>query len=413
MLVSPAAREHCGMETPPPRALMEQIEQLDGFAPLASRLPVRPPVHLVGGAVRDLFLGREPRELDLVVEGDAAGLARELGGEHTLHLRFGTATVRLGAHDIDLATARRERYAQPGALPEVEPAELTDDLARRDFTVNAMAVTLNGDRAGELAAVPRAVEDLEAGRLRVLHDESFRDDPTRLLRMARYAARLGFRPEAHTAVLAEQARDAGALATVSDERIAAELRLLATEPDPVAAFGTLRALELDQAIQPGFGLGDPVLAERALGLLGADGRPELLLLGLAAGAAADPGRIWRGLSARESAVAAAVSRAGGLAADLTRAGPASEIVEAVGDSPPEAVAAAGALGPEAAARRWLRELRQVRSEITGGDLLAAGVPPGPAIGIGLRAARAARLDGRVRDREEELAEALRAAKGHR
>ena len=401
------------MDIPPPAALIGQIRELDAFAELAPRLPADPPVHLVGGAVRDLLLGRDPRELDLVVEGDAAGVAHALGGEYTLHPRFGTATVLLGGHAIDLASARRERYAQPGALPDVEPADLAGDLARRDFTINAMAVTLNGDRAGALTAVPPAVSDLQGRRLRVLHDESFRDDPTRLLRMVRYAARLGFGPEPHTEVLAEEARDAGALATVSDQRIAAELRLLAREPDPVAAFGMLRARGLDQAIQPGFGLGDPALAERALRLLGPEGQAELLVLGLVAASVAEPARVWLGLSAREAAVADAVSGARGLADRLARAGRASEIAEAVGGSPVEAVAAAGALGPEAAARRWLEELRHVRSEITGRDLLAAGVPGGPAIGIGLRAARAARLDGQAQDREAELAEALRAANGPR
>src|SRR6185312_1319371 len=155
-------------------------------------------VHLVGGAVRDLLLGRRPREVDLVVEADLDETAGRLGGDVTAHDRFGTARVLFGDCEIDLARARREHYLRPGALPEVEPASLEEDLRRCDVTVNAMAIGLDG----ALRAVPGAVEDLEAGVLRVLHDRSFADDPTRLWRVARYAARLGFTVDPRTRALA-------------------------------------------------------------------------------------------------------------------------------------------------------------------------------------------------------------------
>src|SRR3954468_16344314 len=171
--------------------------------PALDALAGEPGVYVVGGAVRDALLGRVPHELDLLVEGDATAVARRaaerLGGGATIHARFGTATVRAAGHAFDLVSARTERYPRPGALPEVElGATAEQDLARRDLTVNAIAVRLAD---GELVAWPGAPEDLDAGRLRVLHDASFRDDPTRLVRAARYAARLGFAVEPHTDAL--------------------------------------------------------------------------------------------------------------------------------------------------------------------------------------------------------------------
>ena len=172
-------------------------------------------------------------DLDLVVEGDAAAFASSLGGELKVHDRFGTSTVTLDGFSYDIARARRETYAHPGALPDVAPAPLAEDLERRDFTVNTLALALAGDRAGELTSVPTALEDLDARRLRVLHDHSFIDDPTRLFRLVRYATRLGFEIEPHTRALADRAIAGGALRTVSGPRVGAELRLLAREPNPV------------------------------------------------------------------------------------------------------------------------------------------------------------------------------------
>src|SRR3954463_3900940 len=183
-------------------------------------------VYVGGGAVRDGWLGRTPHELDFVVEGDAVAVARRaaerLGGRVTVHERFGTATGQASDATFDLAGARRERYERPGALPDVElGASLPEDLARRDFTVNAIALHLAD---GALTFHPDARADLDARRLRVLHDSSFRDDPTRLLRMARYAARLGFDVEPHTDALAAAAIAGGALDTVTGSRLGAELR---------------------------------------------------------------------------------------------------------------------------------------------------------------------------------------------
>ncbi len=171
------------------------------------------PVYLVGGAVRDLLLGRGRADIDLVVEGDAAALATRLGGEVVEHERFATAKADLDGHEVDIATARAESYPHPGALPEVQPtAGIADDLARRDFTINAMAIPLRRDP--ELIDPHRGREDLEAGLLRVLHGGSFEDDPTRALRAARYAARFDFELEPETAALLGRAD----LSTVSVDR---------------------------------------------------------------------------------------------------------------------------------------------------------------------------------------------------
>ena len=236
--------------------LVERLRELPGAGELFDAVAGVPGVWAVGGAVRDTLLGRDPRDLDLVVEGDAAAVARLLEDTPLVHDRFGTATVNA---TINVAAARRERYERPGALPEVElGAPIAEDLARRDFTVNAIAVRLAD---GKLEAFPGGLEDLSARRLRVLHDRSFLDDPTRLLRLIRYAARLRFQIEQETRAAAFAAVEGGALATVTPARLGAELRLLAGEPMPGAACG-LEAFGLGAELLPGFAV-DPDVIERA------------------------------------------------------------------------------------------------------------------------------------------------------
>lgn len=196
-----------------------------------------PHVYLVGGAVRDELLGRTPKEYDFVVEGDAIAVARRaaerLGGELTVHERFGTATIRTGSGSFDLTSARTETYAHPGALPTVTlGASIEQDLARRDFTINAIARTLDGRQI----AFPGAYDDLRGGVLRVLHDRSFVDDPTRMLRLVRYAERLGFVAQPSTAALF----DLDLLKTVSQDRVNREIRLLLAEaPHLLGEYGAL------------------------------------------------------------------------------------------------------------------------------------------------------------------------------
>ena len=352
-------------------------------------------VHLVGGAVRDLLLQRPWRELDVVVEGDVDAAAARLGGEVSAHERFGTARVTVGECAFDLVRARAESYAQPGALPDVRPGTLDDDLYRRDVTVNAIALRLDGT----LAAVEGAQDDLRAGLLRVLHDASFVDDPTRVWRVARYAARLGFDVDAHTRALAGAADPR----TVSGARHGAELRLALNEPDPLAALQAVAELNpgyLPEGFDP-----YPRALPAALDLLPADGRRDLLTLAAcAAGMDTRALLAWlddMGFVAAERDRVAAASRYS-TGEPLRAARTNAEIARAARGAPVEAVALAGGEN----ARRWLADLRDVGLEINGDDLLAAGVPQGPEIGARLQRALDRKLDGEIAGREQELATAL-------
>ena len=339
------------------------------------------PVYLVGGAVRDLLLGRGSADIDVVVEGDAAVLAERLGAEVTSHERFGTAKVMLNGHEVDIASARAESYPHPGALPVVEPsAELAADLRRRDFTINAMAIPLLGD--------PRLIDpyggeaDLASRQLRVLHDDSFIDDPTRAIRAARYAARFGFAIEEHTGDLLSKAD----LNTVSADRREAELLRLAGEE---------RAAE-------GFAL----LAEWGLIELRPEGRE--LTVRTAELLAGDP---WRGLMARDRAMlAAAIGPPRGEEA-LAQARPErpSQAVGLAARYDSIELVLARALGAEWL-DRYLGEWREVGLEIDGADLIGAGLSQGPALGRGLEEALRRKLDGEISGRDQELAVALDVAR---
>jgi tRNA nucleotidyltransferase (CCA-adding enzyme) len=358
-------------------------------SPAVTALEGEDDVYVVGGAVRDLLLGREPHELDFVVEGDALEVAGRVGGRVISHERFGTATVELDGVTFDLAGARRERYERPGALPEVElGATLREDLERRDFTVNAIALHL---KDGELTWLPGAREDLEARRLRVLHDRSFLDDPTRLLRLARYAARLGFEPEERTDRLAAEA--VSGLDTVTGSRLGAELRLLLREPQPAALLQLTRH-GLGRAL-----LGEAFAPDEAT-IAAAD---ELAPGGLAALAAALTGPVDLDRLAFPAHERDAVNRAA--AAEPLTEGDDLGLWRRFRREPPEAAAVAGARGDAEAARRWLEDVRHRRLAIDGHDIVAAGLE-GPAVGAALDRAMEAMLEGRAETREEQLAAAL-------
>jgi tRNA nucleotidyltransferase (CCA-adding enzyme) len=425
----PPARDHGPVPVTDPRELADRLRALPGAAEALAAIDAgAEEVYLVGGAVRDLALGGAPVDLDLVVVGDARPLADRLAAgtpERRVRAygRFGTATVR-GARGgrYDLASARAETYPRPGALPRVRPAGIHEDLARRDFTVGALALGLSGPDAGHLLAVPHALEDLQARRLRVLHDRSFSDDPTRLLRLARYAGRLGFAPERDTDRLARRALAGGAIETVSGARIGAELWLLAEETEAAAGFAMLRTLGVDAAIAPGFGLGDPGVLRRARAAVpwrGSPPHPARVALAAAllnvAEAERRPLLDRLGIDSRSRReVLRAAAGAPELARRVPSDGPPSRLLAALPVDEPATVAlAAGLSSPQVAAAlgRWLSEYAQVRLEIDGDDLVAGGIRPGPAIARGLRAALGARLDGIATSREDQLSVALRAARG--
>ncbi len=235
--------------------LRERVRRLLGMERLLPALEGLPPTYLVGGSVRDLLLERAPdSHLDLAVEGDARSVARALAdrltGEGREFERFGTAVVEVDGFEYDLASTRRETYDAPGALPRVEAAGLSEDLARRDFAVNAMAIGLKGDDLGHLYDPHGGLSDLDSGLLRVLHEQSFSDDPTRLLRGVRFEARLDFGLEHDTEVRAREAVGSGALATVSADRVGRELMKVLQEEAAPTAVRRLGELEIDRALHP-------------------------------------------------------------------------------------------------------------------------------------------------------------------
>jgi tRNA nucleotidyltransferase (CCA-adding enzyme) len=339
------------------------------------------PLYLVGGAVRDLLLGRGRTDIDLVVVGDAAALASRLGAEVVAHERFGTAKVELDGHQVDIATARSERYPRPGALPVVEPAaRIEDDLGRRDFTINAMAIPVHGEPF--LVDPHGGQADLASGQLRVLHRASFVDDPTRAIRAARYAARFDFALQPETAELLHKAE----LSTVSADRRDAELLRLAGEAKVVQAFALLDDWGLVE-LRPG---GSKLVARTA----------ELL-----------DSSPWRDLVPHDRALLAAALGPAGGEEDLARTKPKrpSEGVELASRCAPTELVLARALGAEWL-DRYLEEWRDIALEIDGRDLLDAGLPQGPALGRGLREALQRKLDGEIAGRDEELAVALEVAR---
>jgi tRNA nucleotidyltransferase (CCA-adding enzyme) len=392
---------------------------MDALAPLLPALEGLPRAYLVGGAVRDLLRGAEPVDLDLVVEGDArevaATVASRLDGEVADWERFGTAEVRAPALplSVNFATARRERYPEPGALPEVEPAGIDEDLARRDFTVNAMALALPDEK---LVDPHGGRDDLSAGVVRVLHDRSFVDDPTRLLRALRYEARLGGRLDEHTEKLAREAIEARALDTVSGKRIRDELLDLLREPEAPRALERMRELKLDCALHPAW----RVIPERAAsamlacGETGADRALAVLAALMVPDAEALHPLLDRlALTRHERDTVARAAEVGGrLAHRLSPGMPDSRIHDLLHCEPVETLAVALAWGaPGEPVLRYLSDLRDARLLVTGDDLLAAGIPESPAVGEALRETLRRKLDGEVTGRDEELALAVDLARG--
>src|SRR5581483_2252969 len=335
-------------------AMVDSLPAIGALREIADRVPA----YVVGGTIRDLLLGIEGADLDVAVEGEIEALAGVPGFELERDGLFLTGRLERDGARIDVARTRAESYPAPGALPEVRPAPIEEDLARRDFSVNAMAFPLRGAR--ELLDPHGGVEDLKAGRLRVLHDRSFSDDPTRALRAARYAARFGFGLEPETADLLRAAD----LSTVSDDRVQSELRRAAAEPDPAAVVRLIAEWEILPAL-------DPAAPDRVA---------EVARL-----ASAPP---WQGWVDRELAVQIAIVRPLPPVGELAGAAPerASEAVRLAGPWDPAQLLVARALGAEWL-DRYAAEWRHVALEITGDDLLGAGVPEGPAVGRGLEAAR--------------------------
>jgi tRNA nucleotidyltransferase (CCA-adding enzyme) len=357
--------------------------------------------------------------VEIDAEGFARQLARALGADLKLHRRFGTAVITLanGEH-LDVAAARGEEYERPGALPRVRPGSITEDLLRRDFTVNAMALEIALAGRPELLDPSGGRVDLARKRVRLLHPRSAFDDATRAFRAVRYSNRLGFSIEKESRRWILSAVASGAADAISADRLRREVALLFSESGRAPAVRETVALGIARTIHPSLRFDAAVarrlrIAER-LAASGEDTTWLLYLLtwmGEVPAADADEiatrlnlprafGRIVRRWpDVQRSMVHSATQSAEDLAAVVERLD---------GDS----VLAAAAIATPRARRRILaaaQSLGDARLEIGGGDLVAAGVPAGPAIGRALSATRTARRKGSIR-REDELAFALKAAR---
>jgi tRNA nucleotidyltransferase (CCA-adding enzyme) len=373
-------------------------------------------LYLVGGAVRDLFLGRSNLDLDLVVEGDAPSLARQIarqkGMKVVTHPHFGTATISIDNASFDIVTARSESYFRPGALPAVKPGTIRDDLYRRDFTINAMAAHLHPERFGELVDPYDGKGDLDRGLIRVLHGDSFRDDPTRIWRAIRYEQRLGFRLEPETESLLR--RDLAVMDAVSGDRLRHELERILKEDEPEKAVNRAYDLGVLQRLTSSL-QGNGWISRRFERARQASpdlqAEPVVYLALLA----------WRLDKGQIEAFIERLNFDRGTTRVLRQIPPLKEILQSLEapDLRPSEIyhrleryraqailTAALATDSEPVHRRlalYLSSLRAVSPSLNGDDLKRMGVPPGRKLGGTLRALIDARLDGVVTSREEEEA----------
>ena len=388
------------------------------------------PAYLVGGFVRDALLGRPVNDFDVVVEGDAIALARmlveSLGGGLTVHPKFQTAIWELN-NDVldhlrvpkmlrpfspaflDIITARSESYAHPGALPTITPSGIDDDLCRRDFTLNAMALKLNGDPFGELLDPLGGQADLEAGLIRFLHPRSFVDDPTRMYRAARYEQRYGFRIEDGT-LRSVNSEARKVLLRLSGERLRHEFDLIFDEPHAAEILVRLAEQDLLKSIHPAVPWDSEVKSRLKRGAP-ATGSGELRRsTGWILWLAGLPQAKIEALAERlafPAALTREISSAARLLVDLPSLSVArpSQWATRLDDVPEAAIHAISMLTWDEAAKQamddYLSKWKQVKPRTTGHNLQKRGLQPGPRYKEILSRLRAAWLDGEVSSEKEE------------
>lgn len=379
---------------------------------------------IVGGVVRDALLGRACEDLDVVVEDDAIefaeAAARELGGRVKKHDRFGTAILLLRRGvKVDVATSRSESYARPGALPDVVSDPIEMDLMRRDFTLNAMAVRIDGGGFGELLDPAGGREDLVAGVLRVIHERSFEDDPTRILRCIRFSARFSFRLDPPTEALLRDAILRDLLSTVTGERIMNEIRLILSEDEvwsPLSQLDSLRALasihpswRLPEHAAPLFSRLQTILESPIGSMDSATHWRARFLLAVSALLPSDArelldrlraSTVLRSIVAEHARFDTEVRESLESESELSR----SDIHDALAAFRPETLAALlASSGPTLSERiaLYLSELESVRPLLGGADLIALGFEQGTALGETLADLKRARLNGVVTSEAEE------------
>ncbi|MGH7387566.1 MAG: CCA tRNA nucleotidyltransferase [Candidatus Methylomirabilales bacterium] len=400
-----------------------QQELVEAAAVLGERRGLS--VYLVGGPVRDLMLGSPGADLDITVVGNAVpyakALAASLGARVTIHPRFGTATLILqDGLRLDVATARRERYRHPAALPQVFPATIDEDLFRRDFTINAMAVRL-ASGGGELLDPFGGLKDLKERRLRALHDESYRDDPTRILRGARYAARYRLRFSVRDRRCIESALAERVLQRLSGDRLFREVKLLLHEAAPEAVLKILEGLGVLRALDPAMARDLRAVAQmrrvrqgwQHYRHLGVSPQPELwrvyLLILLRSVPARARRRVGRRLGLKGPPLAAPMGELRGLPLlqrqlEGRRLG-ASRLRHLLDRASPESrlLLWAGSRKVRRRVERYLTRLAFVKPALTGRDLKEFGFVPGPTYRQIMDMLLRGRLDGHLKSREEEIA----------
>jgi tRNA nucleotidyltransferase (CCA-adding enzyme) len=387
------------------------------------------PVYLVGGIVRDLFLRVTNLDIDIVVEGDgitfAGMLVKKFGGRMKTHQKFGTAVVVLPTGlKLDIATARLEYYESPAAMPTVELSSIKKDLYRRDFTINTLAVRLNRKRFGELIDFFGGVRDIKEKTIRILHNLSFIEDPTRVFRAIRFEQRFDLQISKHTLNLIKTSVNMKLFNKLSGERIYAELVLMFSEAEPLKALKRMAGLDLLKFIHPGIkittdverlciGIGETLTWFRLLYLDITIERWFLYFLGLL-------DRL-KDEAVEETLERLAVPRKVRERVRNARAGyrdvlyefyqapdlAPSSVYDLLMPLEGETVLLMMAKAKQEAAKKhvslYLTRLRNVKVTLSGDDLKDMGIPPGPRYKRILSRLLDAKLDGNVKNREEEIA----------
>ncbi len=390
----------------------------------AERHQVR--AYLVGGIVRDLLLNVPNHDIDVVIEPSAIEFAGQLtkvfGGSVQTYPQFGTATItRPDGISIDLVTARSEFYVSPAAMPDVESGNIKHDLYRRDFTINTMAIALDGTRYGRFYDYFGGQADLEEGIIRVLFNLSFVEDPTRILRAIRFEQRLGFQIEPETLGFLMNALQHDLLQKVPAERIRTELVQLLAEDRAPHVILRMHELGVWQALLPGLQCSDVLIKHLHdardyidwFEKLQTGARLErwlVYLLLLSGGVAAEelgnwPERLALSKRERDMLLSFAACREH-LAAGLAQPIDNQHIYELLEGQAPECQVAVAVLQGEAVRQQmadYWQHLVNIRVEINGHDLLGIGLKPGPEVGEILRRLHMARLNGQVANKEQELA----------
>ena len=369
-------------------------------------------IYLVGGTVRDVLADVPHLDLDIMTSSGVPSLpqtiAERLRGEVKKTTEFGTATLAIGAIEVDLATARREVYQRPGTLPTVSPSTVEEDLARRDFSVNAMAISLSKRSWGDLLDPHGGLRDLDDGLIRVLHDTSFRDDATRILRAIRYACREDRSLEPHTEQLIKQ--DMKYLETISGDRVRHELERIFHEPRMAATLIAADEMGILYAIHPALGLTSSILSKLSNLLNNPTGENDLRILALLVqSVSTDQTNSLIERLNMDSMWARVVRDIGTVrehAAQLTdgavKRSRVYQLLQGLDTIALES-SAQSATDPTLARllRLYLDELQHVQPLLDGDDLIGIGMPEGPMVGRLLKQLLEARLDGLVSTREDE------------